>query len=128
MTQAELLRYLVDTLDSLAIDYMIVGSHASIYYGEPRFTQDVDIVTDLTPSALPGLLRRFPPTEFDMSEAAAYDAVAQRGQFNSIHGASGVPGVRHTSGRIKAQGNSVGRRRHPCRQTASWLAPLRRLP
>ena len=41
MTQAELLRYLVESLDSLGIDYMIVGSHASIYYGEPRFTQDV---------------------------------------------------------------------------------------
>jgi hypothetical protein len=90
VTQAELLRYLVDTLDSLAIDYMIVGSHASIYYGEPRFTQDVDIVIELTPSALPGLLGRFPPTEFYVSEAAARDAVAQRGQFNIIHGASGV--------------------------------------
>lgn len=90
MTQAELLRHLVESLEELGIDYMIVGSHASIYYGEPRFTQDVDVVVELTPSTLPGLLSRFPPTEFCVSEDAARDAVAQRGQFNLIHCASGV--------------------------------------
>jgi len=90
VTQAELLRYLVETLDGLAIDYMIVGSHASIYYGEPRFTQDVDVVVELTSSALPGFLERFPRAEFYVSEDAARDALARRGQFNIIHGASGV--------------------------------------
>ena len=90
MTQAELLRYLVDTLDGLAIDYMIVGSHASIYYGEPRLTQDVDVVVELTPPALPTFLERFPRSEFYVSEDAARDALASRGQFNIIHGASGV--------------------------------------
>ena len=90
MTQAELLRYLVDTLDRLALDYMIVGSHASIYYGEPRFTQDVDVVVALTPPALPSLLARFPAAEFYVSEQAAREALVQRGQFNIIHGASGV--------------------------------------
>lgn len=90
MTQAELLRYLVDTLDSLRLHYMIVGSHASIYYGEPRFTQDVDIVVELGPSALPRFLERFLPTEFYVSADAARDALAEHGQFNIIHGESGV--------------------------------------
>ncbi len=90
MTQAELLRYLVDTLDALGIDYMIVGSHASIYYGEPRFTQDIDVVVALTGPALADFLRRFPASEFYVSEDAARDALAQRGQFNIIHGTSGV--------------------------------------
>jgi hypothetical protein len=90
VTQAELLRYLVDTLDRLALDYMIVGSHASIYYGEPRFTQDVDVVVALTPPVLPSLLARFPAAEFYVSEQAAREALVQRGQFNIIHGASGV--------------------------------------
>ncbi len=90
MTQGELLRYLVDTLDSLSIDYMIVGSHASIYYGEPRFTQDVDIVVELTPARLPALLERFPPSDFYVSDDAARAAIAERGQFNIVHGGSGV--------------------------------------
>jgi hypothetical protein len=90
VTQAELLRYLVDTLDSLGIAYMIVGSHASIYYGEPRFTQDVDIVVELTAVVLPALLERFPPSDFYVSDDAARAALAERGQFNIVHGASGV--------------------------------------
>jgi hypothetical protein len=90
VTQSELLRYLVDTLDSLDLPYMIVGSHASIYYGEPRFTQDVDVVIGLTLSALPRFLERFPPPEFYVSEDAARDALSQQGQFNIIHGESGV--------------------------------------
>ena len=90
MTQAELLQYLVDVLERLSIDYMIVGSHASIYYGEPRFTQDVDVVVELRRSQLPGFLESFPLAEFYVSEEAARDALARRGQFNIIHGASGV--------------------------------------
>jgi hypothetical protein len=90
VTQAELLRFLVDTLDGLGLGYMIVGSHASIYYGEPRFTQDVDVVVELTPPALPGFLARFPRSEFYISEDAAREALARRGQFNIIHGISGV--------------------------------------
>jgi hypothetical protein len=90
VTQAELLRYLVETLEGLRIDYMIVGSHASIYYGEPRFTQDVDVVVELTPEALSRVLERFPSSDFYVSEEAARDALARCGQFNIIHGASGV--------------------------------------
>jgi hypothetical protein len=90
VTQAELLRYLVETLESLALDYMIVGSHASIYYGEPRFTQDVDVVVEISSPALPRLLQRFPSPDFYVSEDAAREAIVRRGQFNIIHGASGV--------------------------------------
>jgi hypothetical protein len=90
VTQADLLRYLVETLDGLSLDYMIVGSHASIYYGEPRFTQDVDVVVEVSPPALSGFLERFPPPDFYVSEDAAREAITQRGQFNIIHGASGV--------------------------------------
>jgi hypothetical protein len=59
MNQAELLRYLVDALEESGIDYMISGSQASVYYGEPRFTQDIDVVVEIMPSQLPNLLGRF---------------------------------------------------------------------
>lgn len=90
MNQAELLRYLVETLEVLGIDYMISGSQASIYYGEPRFTQDIDVVADLTPSQVPALLERFPFPEFYLSEDAIRGAIQVRGQFNVIHPASGL--------------------------------------
>jgi hypothetical protein len=47
MTQAELLRHLVDTLEALATEYMIGGSQAAMYYGEPRLTRDIDVVVAL---------------------------------------------------------------------------------
>ena len=90
MNQADLLRYLVDVLEQLGIDYMITGSQASIYYGEPRFTQDIDVVVDLKPQHLAALVGRFPSTEFYLSEEAAREAISTRGQFNIIHPASGM--------------------------------------
>ena len=44
MTQAELLRYLVEVLETLGAEYMIGGAQAAIYYGEPRLTRDVDVI------------------------------------------------------------------------------------
>ncbi len=70
MNQAELLRYLVEAFEALGIDYMISGSQASIFYGEPRFTQDIDIVAAVTLAHVPGILERFPFPEFYVSEAA----------------------------------------------------------
>lgn len=90
MNQAELLRYLVETFEALGIDYMISGSQASIYYGEPRFTQDIDVVAEVTPAHVPGLLERFPFPEFYLSEDAVREAIQVRGQFNIIHPGSGL--------------------------------------
>ena len=47
MTQAELLRYLAEVMQDVGLPYMIGGSHAAMYYGEPRLTRDVDIVVSL---------------------------------------------------------------------------------
>ena len=90
MNQAELLRYLVEAFEALGIDYMISGSQASIYYGEPRFTQDIDVVADVTPTHVAGLLERFPFPEFYVSEDAVREAIQVRGQFNIIHPGSGL--------------------------------------
>jgi hypothetical protein len=90
MTQAELLRYLVDVLETLGAEYMLVGSQAAMYYGEPRLTRDVDVIVALRLEHLPALLRRFPPDEFYADEGAARDAVRTAGQFNIIHPGSGL--------------------------------------
>lgn len=90
MNQAELLRYLVEAFEALGIDYMISGSQASIYYGEPRFTQDIDVVADVTPAHVLALLEQFPLPEFYLSEDAVREAIQGRGQFNIIHPTSGL--------------------------------------
>ena len=90
MTQAELLRYLTDVLESLGVEYMIGGSQASMYYGEPRLTRDIDVVVDLHPSHLPAFLGRFPSDEFYVDGETAREAVERGRQFNIIHPGSGL--------------------------------------
>lgn len=90
MTQAELLRYLVDVLEALGAEYMIGGSQASMYYGEPRLTRDVDVVVALRPEHSEAFLSRFPAAEFYVDEEAAREAIRTSGQFNIIHPASGL--------------------------------------
>lgn len=90
MTQAELVRHLVEVLERAGAEYMIGGSHAAIYYGEPRLTRDVDVIVALRLENLPALLRGFPRDEFYLDEDTARTAIATHGQFNIIHPTSGL--------------------------------------
>src|SRR5262245_62842498 len=69
---------------------MIGGSHAAMYYGEPRLTRDVDVIVTLHPDRLPALLERFPAGEFYVDPEGAREAIATAGQFNVIHPGSGL--------------------------------------
>jgi hypothetical protein len=89
LEQAELLDYVVRALDERAIPYLIVGSIASMAYGEPRLTRDIDIIVDLRPEHVESLCAAFPADEFYVSLPAARQAVARRHQFNVIHPTSG---------------------------------------
>jgi hypothetical protein len=90
VTQAELLRHLVDALVAAGAEYMIGGSHASVYYGEPRLTRDVDVIVGLRSEHLPLLLARFPADEYYFDAQTAEDAIRTAGQFNIIHPRSGL--------------------------------------
>jgi hypothetical protein len=87
--QGELLEYAVTVLERLRITYMVVGSFTSGAYGEPRFTNDIDIVVDLRSPDVKPLCEAFPPDRFYLSEEAARGAVASGGQFNVIEPESG---------------------------------------
>ena len=89
MEQAELLGYLIDVLENLGIPYMVVGSMASMAYGEPRLTQDIDVVVDLHDRHVLRLCAAFPQPEYYVSPEAAAEAVQHEGQFNIIHPTSG---------------------------------------
>jgi len=89
VNQAELLRYVIEALESQELTYMVVGSFASSTYGEPRLTHDIDIVVSLRADAVDRLCSAFPAPEFYVSASAAREAVQTRGQFNVIHPASG---------------------------------------
>ena len=90
MGQAELVLYATELLERLKVKYMLVGSMASMAYGESRFTLDIDIVVDLDLMTVPALCAGFPDPEYYVSIPAAEDAVRRRSQFNVIQPKSGL--------------------------------------
>ncbi len=75
MTQDELLRVVVGVLERLKLRYFVTGSIASIYYGEPRLTNDIDVVVDLSEESAPEFPDAFGSGDFYLSEEAVYRAV-----------------------------------------------------
>ena len=51
---------LLQPLNSTQIPYMVTGGLAAIIYGEPRLTNDVDVVLQLDPEDAERLLAVFP--------------------------------------------------------------------
>jgi len=90
MEQHELLGYLVRCLEKLNIPYFITGAVASIAYGEPRLTNDLDIVADVKDEHIAQLKDCFPEREFYLDADTVREAIRLRHQFNIIHPASGL--------------------------------------
>jgi len=89
MEQGELLRKMAVTLDKLGIAYAVVGSTATTVYGDPRFTNDIDIVIDLHSAQIDAFCAEFPDADYYLSRAAVESAVRKQFQFNIIHPSSG---------------------------------------
>ena len=60
----EVFSRVIRTLEAHDIEYMVVGSIASMIYGEPRLTGDMDIVVELKPRMVPQLEGMFPEHDF----------------------------------------------------------------
>ena len=90
MELAELLRHVTSTLDQLGIPYLVTGSVATIAYGEPRLTNDIDLVVRLSPLQVQPLCDAFPGDEFYISPEAVMDSAKRWGQFNILHPTSGL--------------------------------------
>jgi hypothetical protein len=87
--QAELLSYLLDVLEGGHFRYGITGSHATMAYGESRFTNDIDVVMELDAASLERLRAAFSFPDFYMNEGATI-AVANGGMFNIVRPDSGL--------------------------------------
>lgn len=71
-------------LTKLGIRHYVGGSVASSFHGASRSTMDVDIVADMTDSAVSEFLKCF-DKDFYVSEAAIRDAIRRKSCFNLIH-------------------------------------------
>ncbi len=70
MSQAELLSLVVTIFTELGVEHMLVGSHASSFWGEARSTHDIDLVVKMDLDVLPQLMRKFDSKRYYLSEAA----------------------------------------------------------
>ncbi len=82
----------VERLERSGVPYMVTGAAAAIIYGQPRVTNDLDVVLSLDDAGRAALLRLFPATEYYVPPETVIQseqARAQRGHFNLIHLESG---------------------------------------
>ena len=88
MSLPDLVQHFVGPLENVGLPYMVVGSVASIVYGEVRTTRDVDLVLTLNAQTVELLAAAFPlehyhcpPPEVLRIEASR----ERRGHFNLVH-------------------------------------------
>jgi hypothetical protein len=78
----------IEFFEKESIEYLVGGSIASTIHGEPRFTQDVDLVVQLRNEHIP-MLQESLGSRFYMSEVALEEAIQRRTCANLIHNATG---------------------------------------
>jgi hypothetical protein len=88
----DLYELILRPLEAGGFDYMISGSVAAMTYGEPRLTNDIDIVLDLGPADLPKFAAAFPDDEF----YRAPDEVLRTEISRSLRGHTNV--IHHETG------------------------------
>jgi len=128
MEQFELFLTFTQPLEEAEISYMATGSVASMLYGIPRFTHDLDLVLDVHGKDLRLIETSFPqehfycpPTEVMRMEAGR----SQRGHFNLIHHETGLKADIYLYGKEELQAWGLQHKRRIDLPTGSgiWVAP-----
>lgn len=92
MPEPGLLDLFVQPLHAAGIAYFVTGGIATIVYGEPRFTRDIDLVLSVGPGDAERFLALWPADEFyaprDVFEVES--ARQEHGHFDLVHVESGL--------------------------------------
>jgi hypothetical protein len=102
MPEADLFLLFVRPLQHASIRYIVTGSVAAIFYGEPRLTFDVDLVVFLNDEDIARLADLFPSSDFYLPplEMIAGEARREmRGHFNILHLPTGFKADVYLTGR-----------------------------
>lgn len=101
MQEANLFLIFLDRLNKGKLSYMVTGSAASIIYGEPRMTHDIDLVLELHVENVQNFINLFPSDEFYCPpEESIKTEIARetKGHFNIIHHETGFKADIYTIG------------------------------
>jgi hypothetical protein len=128
MRQADLFLLFTAPLETAGVEYMVSGSVASMIYGEPRLTNDIDIILHLNPPEAGKIPATFPPDTFycPPEEVITIELRRRRrGHFNLIHHETGHKADIYASGTdpLHAWGFARRRRIDVRENAALWVAP-----
>lgn len=88
MTDPSLISLFVRPLNQLRIPYLVTGGVASVVYGEPRFTRDIDLVVKLLSRDASRFASAWAAADFYVPPVEAIAEESERpahGHFNVIH-------------------------------------------
>ena len=127
MLEPNLFLVFLEPLNKKKIEYMVTGSVASIIYGEPRVTHDIDMVVQLRLNDVPDFISLFdseefycPPEEIIKTEIGR----ETRGHFNIVHHKTGFKADMYPVGEDKLHKWAMSRRtKISVEKVDVWLAP-----
>jgi hypothetical protein len=93
MPEHDFCRIFIHPIEKLNIAYMVTGSIAAMFYGQPRLTHDIDIVIHLRLSDIEKFRNAFPREHFYCPPFEVIQIEIRRNQhahFNLIHHKSGL--------------------------------------
>ncbi|MDH5643490.1 MAG: hypothetical protein OEY63_04735 [Gemmatimonadota bacterium] len=106
---------------------MITGSVAAIAYGEPRMTNDVDVVLELKEGDAELLTKTFPPDQYYVPPLEVIKEETERsqhGHFNIIHHDTGLRADIYMEGKDPLHLWAFDRREAiPIEGDETWFAP-----
>ena len=128
MHQVDLFLLFTEPLDAAGFSYMVSGSVAGMVYGEPRLTNDIDIVLAIESSKTNKLAELFPLESFYCPPIDVLNIESRRshrGHFNLIHHASGYKADVFPSGTDPLQAWGLEHRQciELSDQRSIWIAP-----
>jgi len=128
MPEPNLFQIFTNPLNRMGLRYMVTGAAASIIYGQPRLTLDLDLVIELKPGdAEKLLLQAFPPGEFYSPPPESIGLEANRplhGHFNIIHQRTGFKADFYPMGQDPLhEWGMANRKRIEIEGEAFWVAP-----
>ena len=81
---------IIDVFEATGIEYVIWGGVAAVAYGEPRFTQDMDVLVRLHYDQVDTLTRLLEEDGYYVSVEAVREALDRHFYFNAIHLETGI--------------------------------------
>jgi hypothetical protein len=92
MPELNLFLIFIKPLNAMGIPYVVTGSVASILYGEPRMTHDIDLIVEIQDRQIPRFFQAFPEAAFYVPPQDIIrieNSREERGHINLIHHKTG---------------------------------------